>query len=77
MFISRILIKMQEGDVKAVYIVEPISRNHKNRTNHSPSLKSVFGRLPPIATTYYYIIFGRLTETVLRGVDWLSDIRCS
>lgn len=29
---------MQEGDVKAVYIVEPISRNHKNHTNHSPSL---------------------------------------
>lgn len=35
------LIKMQEGGVKAVYIVEPISRNHKNHTNHSVSLLSV------------------------------------
>lgn len=35
------LIKMQEADVEAVYIVEPISRNHKNHINHSASLLSV------------------------------------
>lgn len=40
---------MQEGGVKAVYIVEPISRNHKNHTNHSVSLLSVFAEAPAAA----------------------------
>lgn len=57
-YFQRTLIKMQEGDVKAVYIVEPISRNHKNHTNHLPSLKTflwtaAYGHL---ASTYSYII---------------------
>lgn len=48
-----ILIKMQEGDVKAVYIVEPISRNHKNHTNHSASLLSAL-RCPAARSLFSY-----------------------
>lgn len=31
-------IEMQEREAEVAYIVEPISRNHKNHTNHSSSL---------------------------------------
>lgn len=49
---------MQEGGVKAVYIVEPISKTHKNHTNHSVSLLSVF--VDRWRDVYSLLIFGVL-----------------
>jgi hypothetical protein len=66
---------MQEGDAKAVYIVEPISRNHKNHINHPPSLSSVFVDRRRDLYTYSYNFWMTYIETVLRGVDSLSGTR--
>lgn len=65
---------MQEADAKAVYIVEPISRNHKNHTNHSVSLLS--GCVVRRRDLYFLIISEHHNiATVLRGVDSLSSTR--